>query len=102
MVSVQFVDQIILNHVEQIGDDANNFLTTLSIVKRLFSNTVSINNMLYLGFNEWDFFNRFSVDYALTDELHFVAGIDFFGGNNGLFGQYKDNTEIFFKVKYSF
>jgi hypothetical protein len=61
-----------------------------------------VSNMLYLGFNDLDLFNRFMVDYSLTDGLHLILGFDQFLGNSGNFGRYKDNSEFFFKVKYSF
>jgi hypothetical protein len=58
--------------------------------------------MGYFGINDKDCFVRTSIDYALTDELHLLFGVDIFAGEQGLLGQYKDNDEVWIKVKYSF
>ncbi len=101
-LSGQLVDKIILDHQKTIYDDAHTWLMTLHVSKKLMRETLSLSNMLYLGFNDWDLFNRFMVDYALIDSLHIIVGFDLFLGNSGDFGQYKDNSEFFFKAKYSF
>jgi len=42
------------------------------------------------------------VDYALTDEIHLLSGVDLFSGDEGVIGQYDDNDEVWIKAKYSF
>jgi hypothetical protein len=101
-VSVQLVDKIILDHQYGIHNDAHTGLMTFHLGKKLMRETLNFSNMLYLGFNDLDLFNRFMVDYALTDGLHLMFGFDLFLGNSGDFGQYKDNSEFFIKAKYSF
>jgi len=101
-LSGQLVDKIILDHQKTIYNDAHTWLMTLHVSKKLMRETLNLSNMLYLGFNDWDLFNRFMVDYALIDSLHLIVGFDLFLGNSGDFGQYKDNSEFFFKAKYSF
>jgi hypothetical protein len=101
-LSVQLVDKIILNHQKSLYDDAHTWLMTFHVSKKMMRETLNLSNMLYLGFNDWDLFSRFLVDYTLTDGLHLIVGFDLFLGNSGNFGQYKDNSEFFFKAKYSF
>jgi len=102
ILSAQLMDTIILDYESLIKDDRHTFTTTFMLEKKLLDQTLTISNFLYLGLNEMDFFNRLSADYALTDELHIIIGIDLFGGDQGLFGQFKRNKEAFLKVKYSF
>lgn len=101
-VSAQLVDKIILDHQYEIHNDAHTGLMTFHISKKMMREILKLSNMLYLGFNDLDLFNRFMVDYALTDGLHLMVGFDLFLGNSGYFGQYKDNSEFFIKAKYSF
>jgi hypothetical protein len=100
--SAQLMDTIILAYEPPIKDDNQTFTATLMIEKKLLHQTLTISDFLYFGLNEMDFFNRLSIDYALTDELHVIMGLDLFGGDNGLFGQFKKNKEAFLEVKYSF
>lgn len=101
-VSGQLVAQVILDYENYMSGDAHTWLMTFHVSKKLMRETLNLSNMLYLGFNNWDLFDRFMADYALTDSLHLIAGFDFFSGNSGDFGQYKDNSEFFIKAKYSF
>ncbi|UCH94093.1 MAG: hypothetical protein JSV88_28020 [Candidatus Aminicenantes bacterium] len=102
ILSAQLMDNIILDYESPIKNDHHTFTTTFMIEKKLMHQILTISNFLYLGLNEMDFFNRLSADYALTDELHIIIGIDLFGGDKGLFGQFKDNQEVFASVKYNF
>ena len=101
-ISAQFADCFILDYDEKIGDDEHEMLATFSISKSLFRNTLTLSAFGYVGVNDRELFNRSSMDYELTDGLHLEAGIDVFAGDDGMFGQYKDNTEVWTKAKYSF
>lgn len=101
-LSAQFADFFILDYDEKIGSDQHEVQPTFSISKSLLRETLTLSTFGYIGINDSDLFNRSSMDYALTDGLHLEAGIDFFAGDEGAFGQYKDNTEVWFKAKYSF
>ena len=70
--------------------------------KKLLRNTLTLSTFGYVGINERELFDRTSMDYALTDEVHLLAGIDVFVGDEGIFGQYEDNSEGWMKAKYSF
>ena len=102
ILSAQLLDSIILDYDSAIKNDPHSFTATLMIEKKLLHQTLTISSFLFLGLNEMDFFNRLSADYALTDEFHIIIGVDLFGGDQGLFGQFKKNKEAFVKVKYSF
>jgi hypothetical protein len=101
-LSAQFADNFILNYDKKILNEEHAMISTLNISKKLFRETLTISSMGYLGINDKDCFIRSSMDYALTDELHLLAGFDIFIGDKGMFGQFKDNNEVWVKAKYSF
>jgi len=70
--------------------------------KELFHNTLALQSFAYVDVTYGGVFNRLSVDYALNDQLHAIAGYDLFHANGGMFTIYDKNSEIFFKLKYSF
>ena len=101
-LSAQFADNFILDYDKKILNEEHTMISTLNISKELFRETLTISSMGYLGINDKDCFTRSSMDYALTDELHLLAGFDIFIGDKGMFGQFKDNNETWVKAKYSF
>lgn len=102
MLTAQFVDNFILDYDQTIKDYKHMMLATLHISKKLFRQTLELSTMGYFGINNKDGFVRTNMDYALTDELHVLLGIDSFFGDKGMMGQYNDNDEIWIKAKYSF
>lgn len=102
MLTTQFADNFILSYNKAIKDDKHMMLTTVHISKRFLRQTLELSTMGYYGINDGDYFNRTSVDYALTDELHLLGGVDLFFGDEGMMGQYNDNDEVWIKAKYSF
>jgi hypothetical protein len=92
----------ILKHCREMSCDKHNVLTTLGISKKLLHSTLSLSTFCYMDLSNKGFFNRTSFDYSLTDPIHLCAGVDLFGGEGGMFGIYKDNSEVWIKVKYSF
>ncbi len=101
-VTGQLADNFILDYNEKIKNDEHTFLSTLNVSKQLFRQTLKLSSMMYYGINDEAYFIRTGVDYALTDELHLLSGIDIFSGDEGMFGQYNGNDEVWVKAKYSF
>jgi hypothetical protein len=58
--------------------------------------------MIYYDVNNGEFYNRSKVEYELADGFFASAGLDIFSGNDGQFGVYRDNTQVWFRLKYSF
>lgn len=103
IITAQFIDEIILDYENSITDDRHTWLATLYLEKKLLDQTLTFSDTLYMGINKINYFNRFKLEYALTEALHIMVGTDLFGGDSsGLFGQMKENKEVFMKVKYSF
>jgi hypothetical protein len=102
MLTTQFADNYILNYDEKIKDDEHTMLSIIHISRKLLRQTLELSSMAYYDINEKGYFDRTSVDYALTDEIHLLFGVDIFGGDKGLLGQYNENDELWIKAKYSF
>lgn len=101
-ITGQFSDEYILDYSESIENTEHTCVSTLGITKKVIRSTLAISSFAYIGLNDGDFFNRTSIDYALTDNIHLISGVDWFHGDAGLFGQYNDNSEVFIKAKFSF
>ncbi len=102
IVSAQFSSESIFGYGEYIAQPRHNSLATLNVSKKLFNSTLQLSDFTYFDINHKGWFSRFTADYALSDQIHLMGGYDWFGGNEGLFGIYKNNSEVWMKAKYSF
>ncbi|MEA3505651.1 MAG: DUF1302 family protein [Bacteroidota bacterium] len=100
--TTQYSHKLIPDYVDIIETKENTALATLGITKKILRSTLNLSTFTYLDITNNGFFNRTSADYSLTDEIHVMLGYDWFNGDKGMFGMYKDNSEIWFKAKYSF
>lgn len=101
-VMVQFSSESILRYADQIAQPRHQSLLTLNVSKKLLDSTWQLSNFTYFDLNHKGWFSRFASSYALNDHIQLSAGYDWFGGNEGIFGRYKNNSEIWAKAKYSF
>ena len=73
---------------------------------------MTLSTFAYADVCEGGVFNRLSADWTFTDQIHALLGYDYFyadGGiydyfyaDGGMFLIYKDNSEVWVKLKYSF
>lgn len=84
------------------GDNRNSGLATFRISKELLHNTLALQSFAYVDVTNGGVYNRLSADYAINDQLHAIIGYDYFHADRGMFTVYKKNSELFFKLKYSF
>ncbi|PLX15603.1 MAG: hypothetical protein C0599_16565 [Salinivirgaceae bacterium] len=98
----QFSDEYIMDYSKNIALNQHNYISTIGISKKILQSTVTLSTFAYIGLNDGDFYNRSSIDYSISDNIHVMTGYDWFYGDKGLFGQYKDNTQVWVKAKYSF
>jgi len=102
-ITAQLVGEHVFAHSQKLNQAANLYLTTLNISKKLLNQTLTLSNMLFYNMNQEDFFDQVKADYAVTDALHFLVGADLLGGSrHGQYGRYRDNTQVWIRVKYSF
>jgi hypothetical protein len=100
--SAQVTGTKIFSYEDIISEESHTYLATLHCSKKMLRETLTLATFAYAGLNHGDVFDRSSVEYALTDELHLSLGVDLFTGSDGMFGQYQDNDEIWVKARYSF
>ena len=101
-VIAQLTGQSIADYEEELSAHEHDFTATLNISKKLLRETLTLSSMLYYHFNDTDYFYRCKAEYNVTDDLHVLVGLDYFGGEKGQFGSYNDNSQVWFKTKYSF
>ena len=100
--TTQYSHKLIPDYVDIMETKENTALATLGITKKILRSTLNVSTFSYLDVTNNGFFNRTSADYSLTDEIHIMLGYDWFHGDKGMFGLYKNNSEVWFKVKYNF
>lgn len=101
-VTAQFTGDAMIDHDANMADEAHEAMATLSLSKKLLNQTLTLSNMVYYDINENEIYARPKADYALTDAFHVLVGADIFCGDDGEFGMYRDNSQIWVKGKYSF
>ena len=101
-VTGQFSHTTILQFEERMDCDRDNLMATLGISWKTLRGTLNFSAFGYMDLINKGFFNRTGIEYTLSDQIHLGAGVDLFGGDGGMFGLYKDNSEAWIKVKYSF
>ncbi len=101
-VTAQYSHKFIPDYVDVLTEKENTILSTFGLTKKLLRSTLSLSTFAYIDISNEGFFDRTSVDYALSDQIHIMLGYDWFYGDAGMFGLYKDNSEVWFKAKYSF
>ncbi|MBE9469342.1 MAG: hypothetical protein IMY72_13640 [Bacteroidetes bacterium] len=101
-ITAQYSHKLISDYIDIIENKENTALATMGITKKILRSTLCLSTFTYLDVKNMGFFNRTSSDYSLTDEIHIALGYDCFHGDKGMFGMYKNNSEVWFKAKYSF
>ena len=101
-ITAQFSDEYILDYSSDNAMEEHTLLSTLGISKKIYHSTMTLSTFGYVGLNQGDFFNRTSIDYALSDNIHITSGYDWFHGDKGLFGSYSSNSQLWVKAKFSF
>jgi hypothetical protein len=102
-ITAQLIGEHLFGHTQSLSQPATGYLATLNISRKLLNQTLTLSNMLFYNMNQGDFFDQVKADYAVTDALHFLVGADLFDGcRDGQYGRYKDNTQAWIRVKYSF
>lgn len=101
-LTAQVADEWILDHETGMAAAAHSPVVTVGLTTTFLRETLKLSNLLYWRPEEEGFYNRFSLDYALTDRFHASAGLDLFTGEKGVFAAYEENDQLWIKLKYSF
>ena len=93
----------IFGYSDEIARDKQSAMATLNLSKKLLREKFTVSGMHYYDLDEGDSLTRFSGEYELKDGFSLFIGSDIFKGDRaGDFGRYRDNTQVWAKVKYSF
>ncbi|TAJ06856.1 hypothetical protein DMA11_22305 [Marinilabiliaceae bacterium JC017] len=101
-VMMQYSSELIFDYIDAINNEEQTSLLTLNVAKKLMNSTLKLSDFTYYDLNYDGFYSRMAVDYSLSDQIHMLIGYDWFYGDKGKFGMYKDNSEIWVKAKYCF
>jgi hypothetical protein len=101
--STQFIQQHILDYEAGILDRETENTMTFLVHADVFRETLHLELFSYLGLSNSDALIRPKITYDYDDSFSILLGSNLFvGDENGRFGQYKDNSMIYAKIKYSF
>lgn len=101
-VMVQFASESIFQYSNMIAGPRHSSLLTINVSKKLFESALQLSDFTYFDLNHRSLFSRFAASYDMNDHIRLSVGYDLFGGNEGIFGMYKDNSEFWIKAKYNF
>jgi hypothetical protein len=101
-LSAQLVNEKIFGHKSWLRAKENDTLVTLNISKKFLNQLLTLSSMIYCDADNGEFYNRSKAEYELADGFFASAGLDVFSGKDGQFGVYKENTQVWFRLKYHF
>ncbi|PIE64256.1 MAG: hypothetical protein CSA26_09270 [Desulfobacterales bacterium] len=101
-VTAQLVGDHICGDTALLARKRDQYLFTVHISKKLLGQTLTLATILYWQLDDGELFDRFKIEYDYNDAVALSAGIDFFTGDDGVFGRYEENTQAWVKIKYSF
>lgn len=101
-ISLQYCHKYIGGDLGGLSVPCNTGLATCRIAKDLLRNTLKLSSFAYVDVTHGGIFNRLSASYAFNDELSLALGYDYFHADKGPFVLYKDNSEIWAKLRYNF
>lgn len=103
MLSGQFSMENIFKYEEILAQKNHSALLTLNISKKLFGSTLQLSDFTYIDLTGKGWLSRFTIDYALSDQVHLLAGYDWLGSKGeSTFTLYKNNSEAWLKARYNF
>ena len=101
--STQFIQKLILDYDNNITDNKINSTATFMARYDMMRETLSLELFSYIGLSDNDALIRPKITYDFDDSFSVLLGGNIFiGERNGQFGQYRDNTMAYMKIKYSF
>lgn len=103
LISTQFIQEHILDYAPGImTKETQNTMTFLARAD-LLRETLHLELFSYIGLTNEDALIRPKITYDYDDSFSVLFGANIFVGDEaGRFGQYKDNSMIYAKIKYNF
>ena len=101
-VTAQITDDWIQNHESALSAKEHTPQVTLNVSKQFWSQTLTISNMTFFYLNDGEFVNRLMAEYEVMDGLSVALGWDHIHGDDGSYGMYRQNAQVWGRVRYSF
>ena len=102
-LSFQVYGENILSNSDETAKDEFTNILTFSISKKLFREKLELSSMTYFNTGDNDSYINFSSKYEINNHIKISAGADFFSGSSDTgYGRYEDNSQVWFRLKYSF
>ncbi len=112
-VSAQWIGDLITDYTSFAapfianGVEAPNELShtvTLRLSKLLWYQTLRLSLFGFWGISDEDYYLRPSMEYTFSDNVKIVVGANWLGGDspNTLFGQFRDNSNLYVRLRRSF
>ncbi len=101
-LSLQYCHKHILGDVGALPVFSDSGLATARISKEFMGGVLKLSSFAYVDVTQGGVFNRFTTSYQFSDQIELSAGYDYFYADKGNFVMYKDNSEAWLKMKYSF
>lgn len=102
-VSAQFIQQFIADYDDLVQEDEYQNTMTFLANYDMFRETLNLELFSYFGLDKGDALVRPKITYDFDDGIEVLGGANIFTGDqDGQFGQFRDNTMVYAKIKYSF
>lgn len=101
-VTAQIMDDWIVDYKDNLTTDQHTPQATFNVSKTFFNDQLTVSDMIYYSINDGEYFNRLQFSYELSDGVELAVGWDKFQGDDGTYGIYKNNSQVWCKVRYSF
>ncbi|MCX7023799.1 MAG: hypothetical protein NT080_04175 [Spirochaetes bacterium] len=99
---MQFIQDFILDHEEDLVEDRIQNTATFVVVKTFLRETLTVELFSYVGFDAPDALIKPKLTWDVSDALEIFAGAYIFLGDSGDFGQYDGNDGGYIGAKMSF
>ena len=102
-LSTQFIQKYILDYSDLMINNEFDNMATFMVRYDLFRETLHLELFSYIGITNEDALIRPKISYDFDNSFSILFGANIFvGETSGQFGQYQDNSMLYFKLKYSF
>ena len=102
-MSGQFIQKYILDYNDKMVENRINNMATVLARYDALRETLHFELFSYIGLTNKDALIRPKITYDYDDSFSILLGSNIFVGDRaGQFGQYKDNSMIYAKIKYNF
>jgi hypothetical protein len=99
---IQYIQDIILDHDDDLTEEATKNTATFVVAKTFLSETLTVEIFSYLGIDDGDALVKPKITWDASDALELFAGAYIFLGDEGDFGQYDARDGAYVGAKLSF